>query len=182
LKRKARGQKMNKILVLLVFFIISGCGYTTSGCMYAGNKIIIEPVVNKIKITSENREYAGYETFPILIENKLTNTLVRKFNSDGNLKVTSQDFRAFKLNCAVENYNKESLRYERDNDVEEQKLRLNVHIMFVDSQGKSLQDKTIQGETTYFLTGVNSKTEAAAQEDLIDDTARRIVESIVEEW
>ena len=63
-----KGGLMNKILLLSLFFIISGCGYTTSGCLYSGRKIIIEPVVNKITITSENREYANYDTFPILIE------------------------------------------------------------------------------------------------------------------
>lgn len=173
---------MNKILFLALFFIISGCGYTTSGCMYAGRKIIIEPVINKITITSENREYSNYDTFPILIENKLTSELVRRFNTDGNLKVVSRNAQALKLSCTVGEYTKESLRYEDDDDVEEQRLRLNVHMRFVDFQGKVLQDKNIQGETSYFLTGTSSKTEASAQEDLIDDTARRVVESITEEW
>ncbi|MFH1504688.1 MAG: LPS assembly lipoprotein LptE [Candidatus Omnitrophota bacterium] len=173
---------MHRRLFLLLFFIISGCGYTTSGCMYSGKKIIVKPVVNKMKITSENREYANFETFPILIENKLTNMLVRKFNSDGNLKVVSQGSDALQLNCTVSNYTKESLSYENGNDVEEQRLRLVTHIIFTDAKGEVLQDKSIQGETTYYLTGTGATSEIAARDALIDDTAKRIVESITEEW
>jgi len=170
---------MKRVLFLLLFVFVCGCGYVTGGCMYAGQKIIVKPVVNNIKITSENREYANFETFPALIETTLTNTLIRKFNSDGNLKVVSEDSRALKLSCTVNNYTKETLRSEADDTVEEQRLRLAVQIEFTDADGEVLQSKTITGEATYLL---NNKTEISARDDLIDDTARRIVESITEEW
>lgn len=157
-----------------------GCGYTTRGFIYQTSKILIEPIVNKIDITSEDRRYSGYTTYPILIENRLTNEIVNKFNIDGNLKVVNNDNDSLKLICEITDYTKEALRYSKDNrdQVSEQRLRLHVNTKLMDVSGKILKNKTIIGETTYFLSG----SETAAQEDLIKDTARRVLESVVEAW
>ncbi|MCK4520150.1 MAG: hypothetical protein KAT96_03225 [Candidatus Omnitrophica bacterium] len=170
---------MKNFLVLLFLIIIVGCGYTTRGFVYTEDSIIIKPVVNKINITSESRKYSNYVSFPILIENRLTNELVSKFNIEGNLKVVSHDPGALSLACIVEGYNRETLRYTESDDPDEQRLRLNVHIKLTSPEGKILQDRVVVGETTYYF---NSKTESAAQLDLIDDTARRICEAVTEEW
>ncbi len=79
-------------------------------------------------------------------------------------------------------YTKEAVRFTNADDVVEQRLRLKVHIALTDSSGKSIKAKDIEGEASFFLSGPNRKTETAAQEILIDDTARRILESVVEEW
>jgi len=173
---------MNKIFVLLIVLIMSGCGYTTRGFIYSDDTIIIDPVVNKIDITSEDREFSGYTSYPRLIENRLTNELVRRFNIDGSLKVVSEDPESLKLTCTINDYTKETLRYTDSDDVEEQRLRLHVHVKLVSSEGKVLKDKVIAGETTYFLSGTRQKSESSAQTDLIEDTARRIIESTSEEW
>ena len=173
---------MRNFLVLSLFLIAS-CGYTTRGFIYTEDSIIIKPVVNKIDITSESRKYSGYVSFPILIENRLTNKLVSKFNIEGNLKVVSHDPGALHLACTVENYNKETLRYtEEDDEAEEQRLRLYVRMKLTSPDGKILQDRMIVGEAAYYLAGVNEKSESAAQTDLIDDTARRICEAVTEAW
>ncbi len=175
---------MNKFLVIFVFFLTLGCGYTTRGSMYAGQKLIVVPAVNKIDVTSIREETSGYVNFPILIENKLTNEIVSKFNADGQLKVVSEDSQALRLSCQVNNYTKETLRYDEDQDgeVREQRLRLQVHIKLVAADGKVLIEKDITGEASYFLTGASSKSESSAQTDLVDDTARRISEAVLEEW
>ena len=176
---------MNRYLIALLVFVMAGCGYTTSGfvSVYEEDSIIIEPVENKIEITSETRQFSGYSTFPILIENKLTNEIVNKFNIDGHFKVVSQDPKALRLSCVVNDYSKEALRYEEeDDDVEEQRLRLYAQIKLVSSTGEVLKDKQVVGETTFFLTGASAKSESAAQLDLVDDTARRISEAVIEAW
>jgi len=172
---------MVNFLIALVF-IVAGCGYTTGGGLYAGRKIIITPAVNKIDITSETRKNSNYVTFPILIENKLTNKIISKFNIDGNLKVVNQAQDALKLTCIVNDYAKEALRYTGTDDVQEQRLRLYVATKLISAQEKVLINKTVVGETTYYLSGANQKSEEAAQVDLIDDTARRISEAVTEEW
>ncbi len=172
---------MKKLLVILAL-IVAGCGYATSGCMYTGQKIIITPVANAIDITSEKRKYSNYESYPILIENTLTNRLVREFNIEGSMKVVSSDPQAFKLACTITDYKKEALRYSGDDDVREQRLRLYVQMKFTDPAGKALIERSVVGETTYFLSGANQKSETAAQSDLVDDTARRLSEAVLEEW
>ncbi len=176
---------MIKYLSVLLIFILVGCGYTTSGfvSVYEEDSIIIEPAVNDIDITSETRKFAGYTTFPILIENKLTNEIINKFNIDGHFKVVSQGPNALRLSCVVTDYTKETLRYEEeDDDVEEQRLRLYTQVKLLSSSGEILKHEQVVGETTYFLTGAQSKSETSAQIDLVDDTARRISEAVIEAW
>lgn len=176
---------MNRCVIALLVLALAGCGYTTSGfvSVYEEESIIIKPAVNKINITSETREFAGYTTFPILIENKLTNGIINKFNIDGHFKVVSQGPNALELSCVVTDYTRETLRYKTsDDDVEEQRLRLYAQIKLVSSSGEVLKEEQVVGETTYFLIGAKAKSETAAQVDLVDDTARRVSEAIIEAW
>jgi hypothetical protein len=170
----------NIFLFLLIFFC--GCGYTTKGFFYSSNKIFIEPSVNKINIATENQRYSTYTSYPILIENKFTNNLTNKFNIDGHLKVVSEDTNSLKLYCEINNYTKEALRYNNGEDIDEQRLRLYVHMKLLDQNGKIIKERDIVGETTFFLIGPNSISETTAQENLVDDTARRTLEAVIEEW
>jgi outer membrane lipopolysaccharide assembly protein LptE/RlpB len=174
---------MNKILALLMALILSGCGYTTKGFTFKETEIIIVPVINTIDITSERRINSNYETFPRLIENRLTNELVSKFNIDGHLKVVSQEGPStLKLTCSVNSYSKEALSYEDDDNVEEQRLRLYVGMKLESPDGKVMISQTVVGEAEYFLSGANQKSESSAQDDLIDDTARGLSEAVLESW
>lgn len=166
-------------LLSLVFSLyLGGCGYTTTGFKYQENKVFITPVKNKIDITSESRNNSDYVTFPLLLEKRLTNKLVNKFNVDGHLKVVSIPERALTISCEITNYQKEALRYTDDKSVQEQRLRLFLHMKLIDSKEEILKDKEVVGETSYYLSG----SEEAAQEKLIDDAARRVLEAVIEEW
>jgi hypothetical protein len=52
----------------------------------------------------------------------------------------------------------------------------------LDQNGKIIKERDIVGETTFFLIGPNSISETTAQENLVDDTARRTLEAVIEEW
>ncbi|MCF7907939.1 MAG: hypothetical protein K9L86_03585 [Candidatus Omnitrophica bacterium] len=171
---------MIKLLILAVFFLSSGCGYTTRGSIYAGKKIMVRPVINTIDVTSLSERTSGYVNFPILIENKLTNEIVSKFNNDGQLKVVSQDQQALTLTCSVDSYTKQTLRYEEANDgeVKEQRLRLHTHIKLTSATGEVLIEEDVVGETEYLVSG----SETTAQIALVSDTARRISEAVLEQW
>ncbi len=173
---------MKNIVFFIMIFILCGCGYTTRGFSYEYDKIIVKPIVNKINITAENRSDTGYANFPILIENKLTNELINQFNIDGSIQVVNQAPQAMALNCAIEEYSKETLRYTNSDDIKEQKLRLRVNMKLTSPDGNVLKQATVTGETSYYLSGTNQKSEASAQIDLIEDTARRISEAVIEEW
>ena len=171
-----------KKVIFLCFLILGGCGYTTRGFVYKEKTVYIKPVVNKVNITSERRAYSSYNTYPILVEKRLTNSLVNKFNIDGNLKVVGTKDNSLSLQCEIRNYDKEALRYADNDSVTEQRLRLYVHCNLYDEDGTLLKEKDVVGDTTYFLSGRLAKTESSAQTDVINDAARRIVEAVVEEW
>jgi len=172
---------MNKSLVLF-FVLLSGCGYTTRGFIQTEKNIVITPVINNIKITPEGRRYSNFTTYPILIEKRLTNVLVNKFNIDGHLRVSENKADALKLSCVINDYKRETTRYTNTDDVEEQKLRLTVHMKLINYKDEVIKEKDVVGETSYFLSGLNSISESSAQDKLIDDTTRRIVEAVIEEW
>jgi hypothetical protein len=168
--------------VIFAFILLCGCGYTTRGFVYGSNKIFIVPVVNKINITTENRRYSNFTVYPILLEERLTNKIVNRFNTDGHIKVTSKEEGALKLSSEITQYTKEAMRYDGSEDVKEQRLRLYVKIKLLDPDGKTIKEREVVGETSFFLMGPNSVSEPTAQESLLGDTSRRILEVVVEEW
>ncbi len=168
---------------LFIFcLLLVGCGYTTRGFVYNERSIYISPIVNKVNITEESRAYSSYVSYPVLLEKRLTNSLINKFSIESSLRVASTPQDSLNLECQILNYTKEPLRYSNDDRVLEQRLHLVVHFILRDSEGNLLKEKDIIGETTYFLSGANSKSESAAWTDLMEDTARRIVEAVVEKW
>jgi outer membrane lipopolysaccharide assembly protein LptE/RlpB len=169
-------------LLFALSLVLGGCGYTTRGFSYKENKIFVMPVVNKIRVAFEGRKYSGYRTFPVLLEKKLTNELVSKFNIDGHLKVVNQKDNSLSLSCVIKDYQKEPLRYTDSDNVEEHRLRLFVRMILKDSTDNILIDKDVVGETTFFLSGPNRESEESAQVELINDTARRILEAVIERW
>jgi hypothetical protein len=171
-----------KHVLLAVLIFVCACGYTTRGFVYQEGKILVYPVKNEISTTHEGRAYESYTSFPILIEKKLTNGLVNKFNADGHLRIARTADGALRLACSIREYKKEALQVADNDDVTEQRLRLSVHITLHDSTGALLKERDVTGEASFFLSGSLSKTETAAQSDLVDDTARRIVEAVVEDW
>jgi len=96
--------------------------------------------------------------------------------------VPPEDPKALVLTSQVIDYEKDSLRYSDDDDIEEQRLRLRVKVTSVNSDGEELINQVVTGESTYFLEGAKARSEVSAQVDLIDDTARRILELVVEDW
>ena len=169
-------------VLLSAIFLLAGCGYTTHSVIFAEKYIFIQSVTNDIKIATEGNKYENRKTYPRLVENELTSALVQGFNTDGQLKVAREEAGALKLVCAVKDYRKDTLRSTTTNDVVEQRIQLEVWMKLTSSSGKTIKDEGVIGETTYFLSGPNQKTEVAAQGDLVDDTARRIVEGVVENW
>lgn len=166
----------------ILYLSLESCGYSTKGFFYAEKEIFITPVKNSIDITSQERKNAEWTTYPILLEKQLTNSLVDRFNTDGYLKVVNNEQGSLKLSCTITRYEKEALRHTDTDNVEEQRLRLFVDMVLNDSKGEVLKSKTVIGETSYYLSGSRQKSEASARQDIIEDTARRITEVVIEEW
>lgn len=169
-------------LLALFLAMLCGCGYTTRGLIQTEKNIVIAPVINNISVSDEGRRYSNFTSYPILLEKRLTNAIADKFNIDGHIKVTTNQANALGLSCAINEYKRETTRYDNADNVEEQRLRLHVQMKLTNPKGEIIREKKVVGETSYFLTGANSMTETTAQGKLVDDTARRIMEAVVEEW
>lgn len=165
--------------------LLAGCGYSASRLLPASYQLIyVEPFENKVPVTEEITERFGYRSELPGLEEDVTQGVISRFLSDGNLRVTTQMERAdLILRGQITDFYRQAIRRTDDDTVEEYRLNLVADISVRDAKGKLvLEDPTLVADTTYFLTGASAKSETAALEDLITDFSRRVVERIVENW
>lgn len=184
--RKDISRKAVNMLVLSVVccLCIAGCGYTTRGFIFKEKNIFISPIINNANVMNQESNAIDSAGYPVLLEKKLTNNVVAKFNADGNLRVSNdQGEGTLNLYCAIKDYRKESVRYNStDSTIQEQELDLDVSVKLIDPLNKTLVDANVTGKTSYFLSGSQAKTESSAQDDLVDDAGKRILDAVSEQW
>lgn len=167
--------------VLLLSFL--GCGYTTRGFIDPRFKTVyVRPVVNDIKITGETQENDKFRSVPPLLENNLTSALLDRFNLDGSLKVVDESSADLIVEAALIDYYRESVRYDDDEEIEEQRIKLIFTFESFDSEGELIKSKKLVAHEDYATSGSNARTEEVAIDELMDDAARRLVEEIIEAW
>ena len=164
---------------------LSSCGYTATRILPASYRTIyIEPIQNKIPITEELGEKAGFITNFPEIEERVTREVINRFLMDGNLRIANKpDTADLVLTGSLLDFYRQGLRRRDDDTVEEYRLNLTVSLTLRDKQGKLLlEEPALIGDSTYFVTGPTSKTESAAVDDLVTDFSRRVVEWVIEYW
>jgi len=178
--------KKNILVILCVMVSMSslaGCGYTTASALPERLKTIyVEPFKNKINYTSVTGRRNVY--FPLL-EVKVKDAVIDRFLFDGNLRpVDNPDSADLILKGALVEYQRNSLRYTDNDDVQEYRVQIVMKLELRD-----VQEDTVMwsygrfiGEATYFVTGSQATTEDAAVEDAKVDLAKRIVERTIEDW
>ncbi len=169
----------------LLITVLSGCGYTTRSMV--SDKfltIYITPFINKIDITNEANAANKYRLYRPMIETDVTKYVNNRYLFDGNLKPAKEELADLILKGEVIAFRKDPLRYLDNNEVSEYRINLVVNISLWDRKGNKLlwQENNFTGDTTYFATGSQAKSEDIAVNDAFNDLARRIVERTVEEW
>ncbi|MFA6216710.1 MAG: LptE family protein [Candidatus Omnitrophota bacterium] len=173
------------VLVCVTLVVFAGCGYSTrSGIASAYKSIYIPQFENKIDITRESDAASRYKLYKPLLEADITKALINRFLFDGNLRPVKSENSDLTLKGELVEFRREALRYSSGDIVEEYRLVLVVNISLVSSAEKKLvwEEKNFAGETTYFATGVNAKSEGTALNDAVTDLCRRIIERTVEQW
>lgn len=177
---------MKKVIFYLVGFsiIFWGCGYTTRAFISKEYKTIyVAPFVNKIDITKETESLRKYKLYRPLLERDIQETVILRFNRDGNLKVTTKDESDLILEAELFDFRRDPLRYLDNEEVEEYRISIEVKVRLKErKEDKILKEANIVGDTTYFVFGPNKKTEPTAIQEAVDDVARRILEYILEDW
>ena len=170
---------MRKYLLFL-FLLASGCGYTLKNVNQTPYKTIYIPTFqNKISIQADSPEHKLYYAG---LEIELDSVLKRRFRYDGNILPVSrpQDADVI-LEGTILDYSRDALRYSSDEDIEEYRINIKTNIRLLKGD-KQLWQEDITGDSTYFLTGPNAKTESEAIEATLEDLARRIVDRVVVGW
>jgi hypothetical protein len=180
--------RLSKLAIgsVLLIFAASGCGYTTRSLIANKYKTIyIEPFVNKVDITNERYTENKYRIYRPSIETDISRAVADKFLFDGNLKPVKKESADLILKGEVVQYRKDPLRYNTDNtEVTEYRINLVVNLGLWDTKDNKLiwEEKSFTGDTTYFASGSQAKSESAAVSFALDDLARRVVERTVEQW
>jgi len=177
-------RKFAAILILIVFFT-AGCGYTTKSLLPSDLKTIyVSNLVNKIKVTDEASDTRMYRGYRPGMELETTRTIRDKYLSDGNLKIAGPDTADLILTGDLIDFRNEALRYDRNDDVEEYRVRLVVNIEMKNAKDGKVRwtEKNFAGESLYRTSGTLVKSETAAIKEAAEDLARRIVERTIEEW
>lgn len=178
--------KLARVLLIAVAGIsLCSCGYTSRSAIRDKYRTIsVSPFVNKTDITQESYTANRYRIYRPTIETDVTKATIDKFLTDGNLKPTKEEAADLVLRGEVVDYRRDPLRYDKNDEVLEYRINIIVNIALVNKQDATLlwEEKNFTGDTTYFTSGPNSKSESTAVSDALKDLARRIVERTVEMW
>ncbi|MFA5117778.1 MAG: LPS assembly lipoprotein LptE [Candidatus Omnitrophota bacterium] len=173
------------VLLTVTLAACAGCGYTTrSGIASTYKSIYIPQFENRIDITRESDAASRYKTYKPLLEADITKALINRFLFDGNLRPVKAGTADVTLKGELVEFRREALRYSSGDIVEEYRLVLVVNISLLSNPEKNIiwEEKNFAGESTYFTSGVNTKSEGTAINDAVTDLCRRIVERTVEQW
>jgi hypothetical protein len=146
--------------------------------------IYISPFLNKVDITNEAYTADKYRLYRPMLETDITKAVTNKYLQDGNLKPLKQEAADLTLRGELVEFRKDPIRYGDNNAVSEYRISLMVNLKLWDNKENKLEweENNFTGESTYFTSGTQAKSESAAITDAITDLARRIVERTVEQW
>lgn len=165
-------------VVLLAF---SGCGYTTGSLLPSNYKtLFVEPFSNKISFINEN----SHALYVPQLETKVRNAIIDRFQLDGHLRLNDSNQSDLVLKGDLVSYEKDDLRSDNNQNVQEYRLRIVVALTMYDNTTGQVfwKEPSFVGESTYFTTGSAAKSETQALEDTFTDLARRVVERTIENW
>ena len=173
------------IIIVLTSLNFSGCGYTTRAYIGPYKTIYVAPFKNRVDVANAKSEYSRYMSYYPLLESTITQAVVDRFIFDGSLKITREDDADVVLKGELVSYERGALRYAENNeDVTQYRITLVVNISLYnrDTGEQIWQKNSFAGDSTYYTTGSQAKSEKSALDDAISDLARRVVEEFTEAW
>ena len=165
----------------------TGCGYTNRSMLPEHIRTIhVLPVANGIDLSREISHKERFRVYRPGLEVDVTNALVNRFIFDGTLKVVSSPDKADSiLEAKLIDYRRDPLRYNDSEEVQEYRLNIVLDVTLRENGpgGKVLwHSAQLTGDTTFYLSGSRAVSEDEALVKVIEDVARRVVESTVEVW
>lgn len=182
-----RWQRLGSKVAQIVFLsaLMAGCGYTTRSMISDKySTIYVTPFENKIDVTQQAYAANKYRVYRPTLETDITRSVNNKFFTDGNLKPIQEELADLILKGELVEFRRDPLRYTESDEVEEYRINIVVNLILYDRKENTpaWQENQFTGDTTYFTTGSQAKSEDTAVNDALSDLARRIVERTVEQW
>lgn len=165
--------------------VLTGCGYTSKTLLPDTVKTVhVEQVRNAIDITGEVTNRQSFKVYRPGVEVDLRNALIDRFVFDGHLKIAAADKADSILRTELLSFRRDPLRYNTDDSIQEFRITVSASVQFVDTKtGKEIwQISGISGDSDYFLSGPQSKSEDEAVAAALEDLARHVVENVLEVW
>jgi hypothetical protein len=170
---------MRRWLLAVLVLAVAGCGYTTGSLLPSKYKtIFVQPFKNSVSFEARNIQYIPQ------LEVKVRDAVVNRFLFEGHLRIGKEDTSDLVLRGNLKGFERQELRVTENQDVQEFRINIYVDLELWDPVDEKVvwSESNFSGESTYFVTGPQAKTETAAIEDALSDLARRVVERTLEDW
>lgn len=173
---------------LILITCLIGCGYSYRAVYNLPYKtIFVDTFGNKVDIVSEDATSLSqrFRTYHPLMEKDLRTAVINRLMFDGGLRLADKEDADLILKGDLIDYQRDALRYENNQeDVSEYRISLIMRLtLFKKGQEAPLWDEpNFVGDTTYFTSGAQAKSEKDALDNAISDLARRVIERMVEDW
>ncbi len=167
--------------VSFLLLALSGCGYTTGSLLPSNLRTIyVEPFTNKVEFVSENVR----ALYVPLLETKVRTAIIDRFQLDGHLRLNNSDKSDLVLKGDLIGFERDDLRIDSSQNVSEYRLRIIVSLTMMDNTTGQVfwKEASLAGESTYFTSGPQAKSESSALDDTLKDVSRRVVERTIENW
>lgn len=174
-------QHLSLIFFLCAGLLAGGCGYSTKSMLPPHLKTIyVEAFKNNIVYASEGNRNLY---FPLL-EVKARDAIINRYLFDGNVKIADAGKADMTLSGEVVNYYRSALRRTDDDDAEEYRVYVAMHLVMYDNAKDEIiwEEDGFTGEAEYFVRGALTTTEESAVQEAVLDLARRVVERTIENW
>lgn len=177
--------KILPIFLFTIILIMNGCGYTTASLLPKGmDSIYVANFKNAIdparEVSSRRMDYS----YRPGLENDITRAVINKFIFDGALEIETEQKANITLEGELTDFRQYPLSYSKDDEVEEFRMEIFVNLTLRNNKTGEImwEEKNFMGQTSYAVTGPNTKSESGALQDAVDDLAKRIVERTIEAW
>lgn len=164
---------------------LSGCGYTRKSLLSENIKsVYVAPVRNAIDLSGEVTDRKPFRVYRPGVEVELTNAIINRFIFDGNLKVESPGAADATLEAKLIDYRRDALRYSDNDDIQEYRLSVVIDVTVFETRTKKViwSDRSLTGDTSFFVSGPRAISEDLAAQRAVEDTARRVVDRTIEIW
>ncbi len=166
------------LFLCAMVFMTASCGYTNKMKLpHDIQSIYVETALNKISIEQMYSYQPGMEM-------DITNAVIRRFQTDGNLKVAKADQADAVLSIDLKAYEQEGVRFNPLENVAEYRLFIDLGLTLKHREtGEVLwAEPNFSGNKEYFVTQVRPMGQRAATEQAVEDVAKKVVDRVVEDW